>query len=295
MLSICIPVFEYDARNLVGTLWQQAQQLGMEVEVLVLEDGSRPGTVRSYENARHEVLVQNIGRAAARNRLAQMAKFDWLLFIDADSGICQSDYLSTYIEKAKQGTLVCCGGTVYAPTAPPAESLRFAYGKAREERAATKRGKGGFRPFTANNFLIKKSVFEKTKFNEALAKYGHEDTLFGLELQGQGIGIHHIHNPVQHLGLETNDVFLAKTEESIGNLVHILEGKLATNERALVEQVRLLNTAERMKAWHIAPAYKRAFGMLQGLLKSHLSNSARPSMLLFDLYKLGIYLQKSQR
>ena len=41
MLSICVPVYNYDARPLVAELLRQAESLAAGVEVLVYDDGSQ--------------------------------------------------------------------------------------------------------------------------------------------------------------------------------------------------------------------------------------------------------------
>mgnify|MGYP000465830659 CR=1 FL=1 len=71
--------------------------------------------------------------------------------------------------------------------------------------------------------LISKSLFQQLKFNESISEYGHEDTLFGIELQTKNIPINHILNPVVHLGLENEAIFLNKQEKAIQNLVLLLK------------------------------------------------------------------------
>ena len=60
------------------------------------------------------------------------------------------------------------------------------------------------------------NCFKKISFNERLSGYGHEDTLFGYELNKNNIQIHHIDNPVLNGHLDTNEAFLLKTEEGLG-------------------------------------------------------------------------------
>ena len=67
------------------------------------------------------------------------------------------------------------------------------------------------------------NCFKKISFNERLSGYGHEDTLFGYELNKNNIQIHHIDNPVLNGHLDTNEAFLLKTEEGLGNLLKVWE------------------------------------------------------------------------
>ncbi|MBK9012976.1 MAG: hypothetical protein IPM82_02230 [Saprospiraceae bacterium] len=64
-----------------------------------------------------------------------------------------------------------------------------------------------------NNFLIPRQLFLEIQFDETLRQYGHEDTLFGMELARRQVPIVHIDNPLEHIGLEPVDVFLRKTEQ----------------------------------------------------------------------------------
>ena len=49
------------------------------------------------------------------------------------------------------------------------------------------------------NLLAPKDIFQKIAFNEKLNGYGHEDTLFGVELKKEGVTMAHIDNPIIHL------------------------------------------------------------------------------------------------
>jgi hypothetical protein len=75
-----------------------------------------------------------------------------------------------------------------------------------------KRAKHPWASFTGFNFIIDKSIFMKIRFNEDLKQYGHEDTLLGYQLRIAGVEIIHIDNALIHDGVESNEVFIAKTK-----------------------------------------------------------------------------------
>lgn len=238
MLSILIPTYNYDCLELVEALYHQAQTLSYPVEILVADDASAEETKRNnrkinrLDNCKFIELKENVGRAKIRNFLASKAQYDLLLFIDSDAGIANENFLKNYIE-ALEDNLVICGGLLYQkPLLDPIYSLRYYYGISAEERSAPKRAEKPYSQFSSFNFLISKEIFNQLMFDESFINYGYEDSHFGIKLQEKDIKIKHISNPLYHLGLEENSVFLSKTRTSIETLFRKSE-KLNTNNRLL--------------------------------------------------------------
>ena len=80
MLSILIPTYNYDITQLVKDLYAQAEGLGVQYEIIVMEDGSDQFLVANQQigllnHCRYIALPDNIGRSAIRNRLADEAQF----------------------------------------------------------------------------------------------------------------------------------------------------------------------------------------------------------------------------
>ena len=175
MLSINIPVYNYEVGELVSQLAEQADELQIVYEIRVYDDVSNPEIklhnrkISAIKNLIYIELEQNIGRSAIRNRMGMESKFKYLLFIDADSMPVDKNYLRNFIEYVKPNR-VLCGGTAYKSKKPadPGQYLRWFYGTNREAISAkTRNSKKGF-IITSNNFLIEKSVFEKIHFSEDL-------------------------------------------------------------------------------------------------------------------------------
>ena len=85
MLSILIPTYNYNITPLVGELHKQAISLNIIFEILVMEDGStlfveENQEIGKLEHCKHILLTENIGRSAIRNKLADSAKHQFLLF-----------------------------------------------------------------------------------------------------------------------------------------------------------------------------------------------------------------------
>lgn len=301
MLSICIPVYNYEVVVLVTELLRQAQQLQLDFEILVWEDGSTEehkqanrSLARLHAQVHYVEWEDNRGRSIIRNRLAAAAHYRYLLFMDCDAYLPDDQFLARYQlaweeEVDKQ---VICGGRVY-PSQPEEASLQlhWRYGTTKESQSAAQRQQWPNRSFMTNNFLISKSIFVELAFNEALKGYGHEDTLFGWDLQKKGIQIKHIENPVVHVGMESAAVFLEKTKEGVANL-HRLYNLLGEEERWYAE-VSLLKFFLNLKQWHLAKTVFYLLSLCSGPIERQLK-TAKPSLVLFDLFKLYHLLQQDQ-
>ena len=293
MLSICIPVYNFDVRALVEDLSVQLSKAGFPFEILLMDDASdvvfrQKNQESESKNIRYIQLSENIGRSKIRNELARTAKYDYLIFMDCDSKVPSKEYINNYLPYCRPMT-VCYGGRIYEKN-PPCDStfLRWKYGVERESQPASKRKENANYGFCTNNFLIHKAIFEILQFDEKLEGYGHEDTLFGLELMTKGIKIKHTDNPLIHIGLEDASVFLSKTENAVSNLSKInnlIKEKYPTytNHSKLTQSYCRINRLG-MKKW-----LARLFRIMRPYLKRNLLGK-NPSLRVFDLYKLGFLL-----
>lgn len=296
MLSILIPVYNFDIRKLVIDLSGQCKQSGIDFELLCFDDGSTEDfkalnrEVGLLPNVTYREMPQNLGRSAIRNALGDAAKFPYLLFMDCDSKVVQPNYIQNYLDHFAPGQLVY-GGRCYAPQMPEDERLRFhwKYGSQREVQSPEQRKRAPWHSFMTNNFLIPRDVFLQIKFDESLKQYGHEDTLFGLEVAHRKVPIIHIDAPLEHIGLETAEVFLKKTRQGLENL-HILW------KRGTPIDTKLLRAFLKIKSLRLMGLFRLAFAAGKPVLEANL-RSVRPSLRLFDFYKLGYlaYLNSKNR
>jgi hypothetical protein len=294
MLSINIPVYNYEIVDLVSQLAEQAEEMQIGYEIRVYDDGSESNIklqnrkISVLPNVIYVELEENLGRSAIRNKMGFESKFECLLFIDADSLPVDKNYLRNFIENVKPNR-VLCGGTAYKPEKPiQAEKyLRWYYGTNREAISAKIRNnKKGF-IITSNNFLIEKPVFVKIHFREDIRNYGHEDTLLGYDLYRNGIEIFHIQNPVEHTGLEDSRVFIEKTKTALKSLDQITQ-KILPGDNVFVKQVHFLNKyqsiTQYLPTFFLRLFYKLFHRKIERNLTGH-----KPSLFLFDLYKLCFY------
>jgi glycosyltransferase involved in cell wall biosynthesis len=295
MLSILIPSYNFDVRKLVHQLHQQGVLLSVPFEIICIEDASLQEyvdlnqSINALSFVTHQVLSNNLGRSKIRNYLATQAQYDYLLFMDCDSMPVSQTYLSNYIVQIKPQQLLY-GGRCYQDQAPKDPELYFHwyYGIHREQSTAKARQKNAYQSFMTNNFLIPKDVFQSIRFDEELTQYGHEDTLFGLELQQKKISIRHLDNPLEHIGLELNHIFLQKSELAIQNL-YILHTK-----HSIHKEIKLLRFFVQTKRLYLHYLISVIYFFTKKPLIKNLC-SLHPQLTLFDFYKLGYLIQWTKK
>jgi GT2 family glycosyltransferase len=289
MLSICIPAYHCNVDALLRALQNQLESVSGEVELVVCDDYSpSPIITNPSEFPYVRVLrnTKNLGRARTRNLLVQAAQGQAILFLDGDSEVISSNFISSWIAIAQNPSIaVSYGGSIYQADPPPSSRfLRWKVSTIRESKTSEERNRnmGGFK---TNNVLIRRSVFEKVTFNEQLTGYGHEDTLFGFELHMNGYITHHLDNPVRNAVLDTNDVFLAKTEEAIRNLSKCIE--FASDREAFIAHVKLLTVYAKLKKYYLSVLLRlTAFVCMPLLYKRLKSGRSFAIVFAFDCFKL---------
>ena len=292
MLSILIPVYNFNIVSLVTELHKQAGRSGVPFEIIILDDCSsellrdQNKDVANLSGVRFYELEKNIGRSRIRNRLADMAQYSTLLFMDCDSEVYSDSYITNYLPFCGM-EMVICGGNMYheEPPEEPEYLLRWLYGIKKEQIPAATRNSNPYCSFMTNNFLIARSVFMLIQFDESIIQYGHEDTLFGLELKKNGIPIKHIKNPLYHIGLEISSVFLRKTSEAIENLLILLhDGKIHRDD---IKDIRLLRAYGFIKKFMLVRIYLFFYAFISNAVMRNLLGS-NPSIFAFELYKLSL-------
>lgn len=291
MISICIPIFNYDVRPLVSSLARQAKEQNAEVEIVCIDDHSDA----QFEAMNHGVgdvyvkLPKNVGRAAIRNLFLKHTKGEWLLFLDNDS-IVNDCFLARYLVWLDKDTKVMVGGRIYDPKSDRPEChLRYRYGVEVESRNEKSRRKEPYRSFMTNNFLIHREVLQQIGFDERINLYGHEDTLFGYRLEMAGIPILHIDNAVVNGEVETNADFVNKSEEAVKSLVTIY-GFMQGDAR-FCQSVRLLRAYYSVCHWHLSGLVYAVFKLFYKPLRLLLVNGRCTSMAVFNFYKLGLFIK----
>ena len=230
MLSILIPTFNYNALPLAKILESQALKLGIVFELICMDDGSFSNKNRHNQHINslsHSKFIEhkkNVGSKANRGRLATLAQYNWLLFIDADSKPKSTLFLSKYIDMCD-------------------------------------------RPFDAIKHCNQNT-------------YGL-DYLFSSQLKSNNISVFHIDNEVWHLGLDKNEEFLKKTQNAVKALYTASKLQMLP-----AHNISLLKTYNVIVKLGLKTPLKWFFTKLKLKLERHLFRQ-EPSLVLFDLYRLG--------
>jgi len=293
MLSILIPTYNYNVFPLVKEVSEQCIAEKISFEIIVLDDASQNfhdenNEINSLDNCLYSILNQNIGRSSIRNLLSTKALFDNLIFLDADVRIISNQFIKNYINfiRSNSNYGVVYGGIVYQENKPnDNQLLRWIYGNKREALSAEKRNENIYVSFLTLNFLIKKEVFQTVRFNEDIPNLRYEDLLFSFDLMKNRIPLQHINNQVVHNGIETSEVFMQKTNDSLKGLKFLLSKNYLPADYAKISNVfNLLNQTKLL--FLINFIYKMRKNSFE---KNLLSN--KPSLFIYDIYRLGYFSQ----
>jgi glycosyltransferase involved in cell wall biosynthesis len=292
-LSVLIPVYNFNVTSLVQALNAQLQTTGKEGEIILLDDGSSAETFvanQSLKNIPSISLYQNEkneGRMAARQKLADLARYDYLLFLDCDSGIIKDDFLSVYFDLINEDNSLASGGRAYTDD-PPAECelmLHWKYGRKRESRQE-KTGTA----FMSNNFLIKKEIFKGLDTSLQLPGYGHEDSWWGIQFEQAGIICRNISNPVLHASIEKAEAFIEKSENALTNLL-LLEKNI--DLKLISQHVRIYRWYRRLKRSGLSGLYLFFEKPFHNYFRRNLL-SCKPRLFFFDCYRLAVLLKMAK-
>ena len=289
MISICIPIYNFNVLDLIVNIINQGKKSKKPFEIICIDDGSNEETLKinakigSHKAVNYLILKKNIGRSKIRNLFLENANYENLLFIDCDCSIQSENFLENYFKHLNNA--VVYGGRKHHDNPPKNKNkkLRWLYGIKKEDQNFNYRVMNPYHCFRSNNFLIKKTILSQIRFNENIKTYGHEDTLLSLELKNNKIAIFQINNPVFHEGIESSSVFLEKTKSAIKNLVLIDKGTLD------ISSIRLVKTYNQLEKFRLTLLIFSLSKTISKILERQLLSS-RPSLKIFDLYKLIYFL-----
>lgn len=294
MISICIPIYNYYAYPLVRRLATQIERLSDpdSYEIVCIDDHSSGYYLNQNmgicDLATYLRLNENIGRARIRNLFLKYAKGEWLMFLDNDS-VVPDNFLRTYLKETSGVADVVVGGRVYDQRGNDSDRrLRYLYGTKIESQPVEERERHPYRSFMTNNFMVRRTVLESIKFDARLTKYGHEDTLFGYQLEKRHVPIRHIDNAVVNGYVETNLEFLNKSIEAVENLVQIYD--YMWEEPMFARSVNLLKAYTKVRRMRLHGLVHLVYRMLKPGLESSFVSGKAISLKLFSFYKLGTFI-----
>lgn len=296
MYSLLIPNYnETNIRSLVRMLSYCGSKLCIDFEIIVLDDASTNETLiayyselNNYPNVHCYQLPENKGRTYTRNQLANIARFDWLLFMDSDTIPQTERFLRSFAEAFQQKNIEVVFGGVFYGFMPPKEiqrRLRYTFGSQRESKPLILRKNQIYLSVISTCFAIKKDVFLSLQLPQE-NRYGM-DVLFAYQLQKNNIKVLHIESLAEIKVIDKTEDFLQKTEKAIETLHYLVRNQMIpSNYTPLLEVVRKLET------WKLT----RIFMWLAIRFKPQMLNnlhSEKPIMRVFDIYRLMLYLQQA--
>jgi len=189
LFSVIIP-----ARNEAGRIaatvravQAEAERAGVEVEIIVVDDGSSDDTSDAARRVRARVLrSEGAGNpGAARNRGAACSAGEWLVFLDADC-VPADGWLSALVSAHAAGEH-CVGGPLALPPDLPVTARWDYYFSSYHMHPA--RPRGAVANLTPANLSVRKDVFEAAGgFNEEHpVADGHEELALQASLRRGGI------------------------------------------------------------------------------------------------------------
>jgi len=289
MLSILVPTYHYNVYPLALELEQQALALGINFEIIFLDDGSfshfnnENQKINALTNCKFIESKKNYGRTTTRQQLAEMAQYSWLLFLDADTFPTHKNFIKRIIDELKPEIDIIFGGIIYEKSRPDFNKiLRWHYGTQRESKSVIKREKSPYASIISGSFVIKKDLFIKA--NEPLLQntYGL-DILFTEQLKQLNTKVIHIDNPVYHLGLESNEDYLIKSKKALETLYKLKKQNLIGSS-----STQLLRTYRILKVIGVASAFGKILKRKEQKIEKNLISES-PNLFLFDLYRLGYF------
>ncbi|MCC9063900.1 glycosyltransferase family 2 protein [Flavobacterium piscisymbiosum] len=290
MLSIVIPVYNYNVFPLVLELKKQADSLGIEYEILVQDDVSHEfisenSQINSLENCLFSINTQNLGRGKNINLLCAKSRYDCVLIMEADALPENESYLKNYIEiLSKSNHDVIFGGVKYPEAIPSKEKLlRWKYGINREIKSLEHRLKHQYNFVFTWNLLLKKEILLQFPFPEFINEYGYEDFIFIKNLRFNSVPVTHIENCLIHHNSETSIDFIKKSERAVKNLHDLIH-----LNKIDPKKIRLSKLYVILEKLYITAIVKAIYLKTKKQILTNLI-SENPNLYLLDFYKLGYY------
>lgn len=230
-LSVVIPFLRDDPRPLIASLLEQSAKDPRAMELILIDDGAPDRALTDAVwleldaapcPATLIVSRRNLGRSGARNRLADEAIADWVLFLDADMRI-EPDFLQRWraaIDAARFDAAF--GGFEIDADDAARHPVHAALARAGDIASADARARIGASAVCASNLAVRRAFLARARFDEAYIGWGWEDVDWAVRAARTGTLVH-IDNPARHGGLEDVDALIAKFAASGRNHARLLD------------------------------------------------------------------------
>lgn len=290
-ISVCIPIYNFDVRELVYDLKKEIKNQSIDAEIILIDDASDKNFIQINSELQNKVeqfvlLEENIGRSKIRNLFLKHTDGDYLLFLDCDVKIDNENFLTNYLKEIERnrGVEVVYGNFKIDLTY--SKTLRNRYSVEKEIFSVDR--SSDFSLLKTVNFIIKRDIFKKFPFNEHLVNYGYEDFVFAKTLEFGNVKFSAIQNPVIHIDDTSNEVFLNKTETAMSSLYQLYQN--AGNE-LFIKDIKVFKIAKKIIKFGLKNVFLNFYTLLESRIKKNLL-SENPNLNYLDLFKLGLLLKK---
>lgn len=227
--SVLIPFHRDNPAALVRAL---ADQAAGDTEILLYDDGEPDTDLNAALTfllgemdtpARLLTSTRNRGRSEGRNLLAQQARGEWLIYLDADMQPAAYTFLSAWRHLANRGTCdAAYGGHETHWPRDKALQLHAALTRTSDEHGAAERNATGPTAFCSSNVLVRAAVMRAIPFDTGFTGWGFEDVDWAVRA-AERFTLIHVDNPARHGGLQGADELLAKFRAGAANYRRLLD------------------------------------------------------------------------
>jgi len=287
MLSVLIPVYNYNVTDLVNEIHKQLVASNIDFEIICLDDKSKKDIIDSnlkietLSNTNYRLSKRNNGIAVNRQMLVDQAIYDWIILIDADVELKNKWFITNYLEVLDKGYDFIFGGFDYKKTSPKkSHLLRWKYGKKYEAILANSRNSNPYKVTIAANMLARKVHYMKLNLDSLGNNYAM-DYLFGALLKEHNEKVLHINNQVYHLGIEDSASYLRKKELAVETLLQLYHSKkIKQHSNSLLKLFILL---KKTKMNYLPSLW---FSVFNNSMRKNLTGN-NPYLLVLQVYKMS--------
>lgn len=228
--SYCIHILNhnYDPKSVLDSLTDQLHNRNVDIQVIVWDDFSAPEFREVLSDHRSKYRFpfitwkmgrENVGRSGMRQKILDFQRTGWLVSMDSDM-IPDDDFIDQMLDALQDPSTVYLGQHYYQ-SETPAEPfiLHWTYGRHRELRS---RSQDNFQHFSTGIFALHGSLTPELRFDPKLRTYGHEDTMFGMQLREKDIPVRQTAMRAQHQGLIVQDRFIDRQLDAVRNLHRVV-------------------------------------------------------------------------
>jgi glycosyltransferase involved in cell wall biosynthesis len=287
-LSVLTPFHRHDPSELLRRL----SPAPADVEFVLIDDGSANAALlanaiaAAHEtgvSARVIVWERNGGRAAARNRLIQEARGEYVLLLDADMLPDTAAFLPRWLAAIRRQRPVVAFGGLSLRHAERTQTTALHHNLfARSDcRDAASRQQSPAQFTASANLLVRRDFLLAHPFDDKFVGWGFEDVDWALRA-ARHAPILHIDNPATHAGLDSVDTLMRKSAEAGPNFA-----LLAQKHPGAVSHFAAHRAARALQAAPGRQYLKRLFALLTRL-------EAAPMALrrtAFKLYRASHYAE----